>query len=71
MSKYLEFKKAGFASEKRITVLSKKQKSPLGEIVFYQLWKQYIFEPISNAIFNDECLMDISSYITILNKEKS
>lgn len=67
MSKYLEFEEDMTGS---IFVISKKQKSPLGEITFYVPWKQYVFEPISNAIFNDECLRDIIKVIQDKNKEE-
>lgn len=66
MSKYLEF----IPTINGATVLSKKQKAPLGEITFYGSWKQYVFEPISNAIFNNECLQDIIWHINFLNKKR-
>ena len=65
MSKYLEFIK----DEKGTIVLSKRQNSILGEIRFYQPWKQYVFEPVPNALFNDECLTDIIQQIKSLNTQ--
>lgn len=67
MSKYLEFKKNEIGIT---TIISKRQKAPLGEIVFHHGWKQYVFEPISNTIFNDTCLMDITEQIKHLNKNR-
>ena len=66
MSKYLVFEE-DMTGE--IFVISKRQKAPLGKITFYGSWKQYVFEPISNAIFNDECLRDIIQVIQDKNKE--
>ena len=67
MSKYLEFEE-DMTGE--IFIISKKQKSPLGKITFYVPWRQCVFEPISNAIFNDECLQDIIKVIQDKNKEE-
>lgn len=67
MSKYLEFKKNEIGIT---TIISKRQKAPLGEIVFHHGWKQYVFEPISNTIFNDECLRDITDFIQGKNQAK-
>lgn len=67
MSRYLEFKEDETGT---ITVISKKQKAPLGEITFYVSWKQYVFLPLSNAIFNDECLQDIIDFIQGKNQAK-
>lgn len=65
VSTYLEFKEDEIGT---ITVISKKQKAPLGEIAFYVPWKQYVFLPISNTIFNDECLQDIIQFIQGKNR---
>ncbi len=67
MSKYLEFEEDMTGT---IFVISKRQKAPLGKITFYVPWKQYVLEPISNVIFNDECLQDIIQIIQDKNKEE-
>ena len=66
MSKYIEFVESG----EKVTVISTRQRAPLGEIVFHFSWNQYVFEPISNTIFNDECLEDIVQKIKSLNKKR-
>jgi len=66
MSKYLEFTEA-FGD---ILILSKRHKDPLGKIIYYPLWKQYVLEPLPNAVFNDECLLDIIFRIKFMNKQR-
>lgn len=65
MSRFLEFKEEENGT---ITVISKKQKAPLGTIEWYQTWKQHVFCPISTAVFNDECLGDIVQFIQQKNR---
>lgn len=67
MSKYLEFKVDGSGT---IIVISKNQKMELGEIIFYIPWEQYVFVPLSHAIFSDECLENIIQVIKDKNEEK-
>jgi len=62
VSKYLKFEDDG-------TVLNKKHKTVLGTIDFYVPWNQYVFAPMSDAIFNDECLKDIIYVIQTKNKQ--
>lgn len=66
MSRYLEFKED---EEGELMVVSKAQRALLGQIVFYPAWKQYVFEPVSHAMFNDECLKDIFQVIQGKNQE--
>lgn len=67
MSKYLKFERHEVVPEIS-DVISKRQKQCLGTILYYPPWKQYVFEPISNTIFNDECLKDIFAEIAELNQ---
>ena len=67
MSKYLEFKEDDAGT---LIIFSKNQKKELGEIIFYVHWEQYVFVPLSRAIFSDECLEDILRVIKNKNKEK-
>lgn len=68
MSRYLEFEEE---ENGKITVISKRQKTPLGTIEFYGAWKQHVFCPISNALFNDESLEDIVQVVQDKNREES
>lgn len=44
------------------TVRSVRHGDLLGDIKWYGPWRQYVFEPF-NAIFNKQCLNDISTFI--------
>ncbi len=36
---------------------------PIGLLVYYKLWKQYVFSSHEGAIFNNSCLHDIIDFI--------
>ena len=55
MSKFIEFRKVGA----NLQVINRKHGSLLGEIFYYNPWKQPCFFPVEGAVFNDECLLDI------------
>ena len=65
MSKFLIFAKVF----NDVVVLNKKSGYPLGKIEYYKPWKQYVFSAVSDAVFNDECLIEIASKIKKLKKE--
>lgn len=64
MGKFLEFKDV-FGDT---LVLNKKSGYPLGKIEYYTNWKQFVFSAVSDAVFNDQCLMDIVLKIKELNQ---
>lgn len=64
MSKYLEF----VEKEKSVSVMNKSQNQCLGEIIFYEPWKQYVFDPSYMTVFSHECLADIIKVIQEKNK---
>lgn len=67
MSKYLEFTKDGFGST---AVYNKNTKQKLGDMDYYVPWKQFVFLPAPNTIFNDECLGDIIKTLELLNADE-
>lgn len=48
-------------------VLSKSQGSLLGMVKWYGPWRQYIFEPMPDCVFNNGCLDAISSFCSEQN----
>ena len=72
MSKWLEF----IEKEKKpktivVSVQSKCDETELGEIKWYPQWRHYCFFPtiLIETVHSDRCLIEISEYITKLNKE--
>lgn len=65
VSKYLKFKKVthGGYKTKRFQVCSAKYDFPLGEIRFYNFWRQYCFFPFKDTVFNNTCMGDIIKFI--------
>ncbi|KKN39464.1 hypothetical protein LCGC14_0743350 [marine sediment metagenome] len=40
----------------------------LGTIPEEKVWKQYVFQPSPNCIFNNGCLRDIADFLDQINK---
>jgi hypothetical protein len=52
------------------SVVNKSQGYTLGNIMWYSPWRQYVFEPQGNMVFNTICLDTINNFIKRLNKER-
>lgn len=64
MSKYLEFKQVPYNGKtKRFEVISKNHGYSLGRISWYGNWRQYIFSPVFETIWNKDCLKDIQDFL--------
>lgn len=65
MSEYLDF--VELPNERRKTrkfqICSVGHGYPLGEIKYYNHWRQYCFYPYPETIFNRTCIRDISDFI--------
>ena len=51
-------------------VYSKDQNSILGTISWWGGWRQYIFAPNPNTIYERQCLKDISDFLNKLLEER-
>jgi len=75
VSKYFDFR----LTEKKpktsvFDVLSKHHLTLLGKIRWYSPWRQYVFEPSPDTIWNKDCLRDVSAFLLglmLARKEKS
>ena len=71
MSKYLEFVQISLEGKtKKFYIVSKNSEITVGEIKWYSLWRQYIFEPSPETTWNRECLDDIIFFIDNLMKDR-
>ena len=71
MSKYLEFKQVSYNGKtKRFKVISKNHGDVLGKISWYGAWKQYVFSPAFETVWNRDCLKDIQDFIQELMNER-
>ena len=41
----------------------------IGQVGWYGPWRQYVFEAEMGAVFNNQCLLDIASFLFNLNRE--
>ena len=65
MSEWLEFVELpneGYKT-KKFQVVSKKHGYPLGDIKFYNKWRNYCFYPAPDTIFSNGCLKGITEFI--------
>lgn len=65
-NKYLRIQRVGSSSTgktERWEVLSTSSGALLGCIAWYGRWRQYVFVPSPDTIFNPDCLDTISAFI--------
>lgn len=74
VSKYLSFEDNLLLGKgkktKVILVISKRSDHVLGEIRWYGSWRQYVFFPAPQTIWNPECLRDVNECIARLMAER-
>mgnify|MGYP001574837802 FL=1 len=64
----MDFQLAGQTAKTTIwKVISKKHADVLGKIHWYFNWRQYVFEPESETIFNASCLAELATVLKELN----
>lgn len=73
MSQYLEFRELdnGGRKTKVIGVFSQRSGEQLATIRWYGPWRCYTLQPMPSTIWNEQCLMDVNSYINRLKAERS
>lgn len=68
-TEYLKFRYAGrYPKTEYWCVLSRKDSKILGAIKWYGSWRQYIFIPEYDTLFNVQCLVEISEILKRLNE---
>jgi len=50
-----------------VTVWTVRSSAFLGSISWYPGWRQYVFRPAQDTIFNSECLHRIQGYVSEMN----
>lgn len=40
----------------------------LGAICWFPRWRQYCFDPVENAVFNNQCLRDLAAFLERANR---
>ena len=71
MSQYLRFVLVRDTGKTLIyNVVSVSQDVPLGQVRWYGRWRQYVFEPIPNTIWNKDCLRELANFLDGLMKER-
>lgn len=71
-SKWVTFKNLGKINNRKtlyVRVYNSTTDHIIGRIVWFRNWRQYIFEPNFDTVFNSECLTDISSEVKRMNSE--
>lgn len=69
MSEYINFTQIPYSGKtKRFEVTAVKTQITLGRICWYSGWRQYVFMPSFETLWNSECLKSITEYLEQLNK---
>lgn len=64
VSKYLRFELIRDTGKTQVyQVLSVSQGTFLGHLRWHGAWRQYVFEPEFDTIWNKECLRDLAAYL--------
>lgn len=73
MSMWLEFIELPNEGRKtkKFRVVSRQHGYPLGEIRFFNRWRQYCFYPGPDTVFNRSCMKDICDFILTIKKGSS
>ena len=70
-TKYLIFKVVRDTGKtKVVSIINKSADDEIGKIEWYPRWRQYIFDPCYETIWNNSCLEDVLSVINSLMAEK-
>ena len=51
-------------------VRAKKDNGLLGEVGWYSKWRQYVFAPCPQTIYEDDCLRDIRDFLLRLEAKR-
>ena len=74
MNKYLDLKLIKFTETGKTYILGVYSKSGgylLGTIKWWGAWRQYVFAPEPEMVFNKECLTDIMIAMNLANQNRS
>lgn len=65
--KWLEFfEERDTGKTKVFLVRSKVDGCELGFVKWYANWRQYVYEPVDNCVWNSDCLIELSAFIKVL-----
>jgi len=71
-TKYLRFVMAEQKTKTQVWhIISKKWGNVLGVIRWYGPWRQYVFYPEKDTIWNKDCLDDVKNFLQDLMTERS
>ena len=71
MSKYLWFVlMSDTGKTQAYKVTSARHGSILGEIYWYGQWRQYVFEPTPDTIWNKDCLRELGEFLMRLMADR-
>lgn len=70
-AEYLKFKDEDSSHLKTriVSVRSASSNKPLGWIRWYAPWRQYVFYPATDTLFNSDCLKEIRHWIQSMNSD--
>ena len=70
VKKYLNFMVIEEKPKTKVYSVNKEDGSRLGIIYWYGAWRQYIFQPTEDTIWNTGCLKEIINFIEALMRKR-
>jgi hypothetical protein len=69
-TRYIRFVKIAEKAKTKVWVVENNSSGgQLGIIEWYASWRQYCFSPAEGTIFNNSCLKDIDTFLSLRNAE--
>lgn len=71
-TKYLRFRELARPGRKTryVEIISLSQGLLLGTILWYGAWRQYVFEPEPDTVWNNDCLLDVQQVLAELRADR-
>ena len=74
VTQYLMMKRSGLSKSRKTEIWEVRSRYGmfiLGIIKWYTRWRQYVFFPEPDTVFNNQCMDEIMTRLSELNKEHS
>lgn len=73
VTKYITFKFLHMSASGKTeewNIVNNSSRTKIGSIVWYGPWRQYIFEPSEDTVWNSGCLREIQEFLVVRNAER-
>ena len=65
----MRFIKIAQTDKNNYSVVTKKDDILLGEIVYFEQWHKFVFQPEFETIYDSQCMIELGEYLKLLKKK--